>query len=85
MSSISGRVPLLSKSDNKQIVIHFEIRPLYVDEKNLKPNTKSVDEYSIQIVVINNVSTSENAIAITEKLKYGGIRLFTEFSTKEKM
>jgi hypothetical protein len=72
MSSISCRVPLLSKSNNEHIVIDFEICPLYIDEKQPKSKTKKVDEYSIQIIAINELPVSKSAIARTEQLEYGG-------------
>jgi hypothetical protein len=70
-------VPLFAESTNKQIVIEFvspTTHPLYIDEKNPKSKTKTVNEYSIQIVGIDNRPISKNAIAIarTEQLEYGG-------------
>ena len=83
MSSISNsnwRVPLLSKSNNKLVVIEFvspTTPPLYIDEKKPKYKTKKVDEYSILILSIDDVQASENenallAIVRTEQLEYGG-------------
>lgn len=78
MSSISNSnwsVPLLSKS-NKQVIIKFVVLPtcppLNLDEKKTKYKTKKVDEHSILILSIDDVPTSENAIAITDQLEYGG-------------